>query len=132
MAERQKRQQQIAPADAAAANGKERRSPLPGDRGPGRDMQIRGTSAQVNKQACLFPLFAFLGFAGFPPQTENLASLSQWGGDRDGFALESLLPQSGPGLPLPLCSLNHGCGFLKRRRVSEEPGLHSLLLSSVF
>lgn len=33
MAERQKRQQQIAPADAAAANGSERRSPLPGDRG---------------------------------------------------------------------------------------------------
>lgn len=96
MAERQKRQQQIAPADAAAANGKERRSPLPGDRGdrgskvtnspqparppparqinghtqpagpalphtpskangghgPGRDVQIRGTSAQVNEQAC--------------------------------------------------------------------------------
>lgn len=33
MAERQKRQQQIAPADAAVANGSERRSPLPGDRG---------------------------------------------------------------------------------------------------
>lgn len=33
MAERQKRQQQIAPADAAAANGSERWSPLPGDRG---------------------------------------------------------------------------------------------------
>lgn len=120
MAERQKRQQQIAPADAAAANGKERRSPLPGDRGDrgskvtnspqparppparqinghtqparpalphtspnasgghdrGRDVQISALVPRSMSRPAL-SFFAFMGFAGVPPQTGNLTSPSQ-------------------------------------------------------
>lgn len=157
MAERQKRQQQIAPADAAAANGKERRSPLPGDRGDrgskvtnspqparppparqinghtqpagpalphtppntsgghglGRDVQIRGTSAQVNEQACSF-LFCLLGFCWFSSPNRKPDKPEPGGGRGAVTWMVLLLRASCPsqvlGYPSPCAPLIMGVG----------------------
>lgn len=122
MAERQKRQQQIAPADAAAANGSERRSPLPGDRGD------RGSKVTNSPQPARRPPSRLMGAqpAGpaLPGRQRQAPRTGECGSARGGARAAPASAKAAPGplFPPPPYRLLRFCwGFSFPNRKAEGP-----------